>query len=333
VGLAESLVSAAGAAPLDRRTLARAYRDLADALRAAGDLEGALAAIEKGTPLVRERMKSEPDSLSARQSVAVVAIRTGDILMRRGDVARASELFREVVDIHRATARADPANGAVRDEIASASTRLCEALLLLKRTGDAGPVCREAYEITIESWREHPTDEYAWGAAIGHSWMAKWCEAKGDAAAARRHHAESLRIYEDLGRRRPTAEFRAGLAEGHRFMGDFLASQGARRAAADHLRQAIGHFEAMAEANPEDYENSLSLAGAAGAAARVVDRLGERAAACSLAAQAEAHFERLSARHPLPAPPARDRALLAPLLEACGPEDAVSPSAARRRGL
>jgi tetratricopeptide (TPR) repeat protein/tRNA A-37 threonylcarbamoyl transferase component Bud32 len=332
VKLAESLAGAPHAELQDRRTLSRAYRDLADALRLAGDLEGALAAIGKAEPVIREQLKSEPGSLAARQSAAVLAVRTGDILMRRGDVEGARARFQEAADIHHASARADPANGAVRDEIASASTRLCEALLLLGRVEAAGPVCREAYQITIASWRDHPTDEYAWGAAIGHSWMAKWFEAARDPAAARRHHAEALRIYEGLFRRQPIAEFEGGLAEAHRFMGDFLASQGSLAGAADHLREGARHFRALSEANPEDEDTRAALAGTAGAAARVAERLGDRQA-CALAAQAEGHFSRLAARHPLAAPVSRERALLAPLLARCAPAGAVSPFPAERRGL
>jgi non-specific serine/threonine protein kinase/serine/threonine-protein kinase len=333
VSLAEVLAGD-GAEPLDKRTLARAYRDQADALRAAGDLEGALAAVEKAAPVVRQRLREEPDSLASRQSMAVLLVRMGDILMRRGEPARAAAAFHEVVAIHRASARADPANGAVRDEISTASTRLCEALLVLGRTDEARSVCREAYDISQESWRAHPTDEYAWGAAIGHSWLARWQEAAGDAAAARRHHAESLRIYEDLGRRKPTAEFRAGLAEGHRFMGDFLAGQGDLAGAADHLGAAVAHFAALAEADPEDYENRLALAGAHGAAARVAARRRLTGEACRLAEAAAADYQRLGARYPVPPPVTRERAGIEPLLAPCAASPpALSPVSGKRRVL
>jgi tetratricopeptide (TPR) repeat protein len=333
VSLAETL-AADGAEPLDGRTLARAYRDQADALRAAGDLEGALAAVEKAAPVVRQRLREEPDSLASRQSMAVVLVRTGDILMRRGQPARAAAAFQEVVDIHRVSARADPANGAVRDEIATASTRLCEALLVLGRTAEARPACREAYDISQESWRAHPTDEYAWGAAIAHSWLARWQEAAGDAAAARRHHAESLRIFEDLARRKPTAEFRAGLAEGHRFLGDFLAGRGDLAGAAHHLGAAVSHFAALAEADPEDHENRQALAGATAAAARVAARRRQTAEACRLARAAAEDYRRLAARFPVPPPLARERAGVEPLLAPCAASPpAVSPVSAKGRVL
>jgi non-specific serine/threonine protein kinase/serine/threonine-protein kinase len=331
VRMAEELAASPGAETPDRAALARAHRDLADALRLAGDLAGALATIEKSAPFLRQQMRDDPNSVYARQTVAILDVRTGDILMHMGETARARELFQEAVDINRALSRADPANGVARDDVASASTRLCEALLLLGRTADAGPVCREACEITVESWRSNPSDEYAWGAAIGHSWMAKWFESAGDAAAAGRHYHESLRIFAELAKRKPTPEFRWGLADGQWTLGRFLADQGRLRESAARYREARAILEALAEADPADYETALSLARCEGAAARVEWRLGERSAACRLAAHAAQQFQSLEGRHAIPAPALGDRSDLESFLRAC--PAAVSPPAPIRRVL
>jgi tetratricopeptide (TPR) repeat protein/tRNA A-37 threonylcarbamoyl transferase component Bud32 len=333
VRMAESLAASPRAADSDRVLLARAYRDLGDALRMAGDLEGALVALGQSEPLVRQRLKDEPGSVDALQNVAKMNIRTGDILMHKGDWAAARERFQEAVEIQRGLARADPANGVARDEVASGSTRLCEALLLLSRAAEAGPACRDGYEIGLESWRANPTDEYAWAAAIGHSWMARWCGAVRDASGARKHHLDAVRIFGGLAERKPTAEFKAGLAEEHRGFAGFLESQGALAEASDHYRAALTLFQGVADADPEDYESRLALAQSLGGAARAREGLGGHPDACVLAFRASQEFGRVDAKHPLPSHAVRDRALLAPLLKACTPAGGVSPSSGIRRGL
>jgi non-specific serine/threonine protein kinase/serine/threonine-protein kinase len=316
VEMAESLVASRAAVPSDSDLLARTYRDLADTLRLAGDLDGSLQAIGRAEPLVHERLGREPASVEARQQVASLAIRKGDILNHRGDPASARGPYQEALDIRLGVMKDDPANGVARDEVASASTRLCEVLLLLGQTREAGGPCRQAYEIGLQMWRANPSDEFAWGAALGHSWMAKWCEAAKDAPLARHHHEEALRIFRELVARKPTAEFRAGLAEEHRAHADTLASGGALAEASRHYREAIAIFRSIADADPEDYESRLALAQALGGSARVAERSG-RADACALAGQASREFAQVDSKHPLPTYAAAARRSLDPLTRAC----------------
>jgi non-specific serine/threonine protein kinase/serine/threonine-protein kinase len=330
--IALSLASGPGAEPADRLALGRALRDHAEALRQAGDLAGALDRLARAEPIMAERLAREPESPAAKKGVAVLAIRSGDLWMHAGEPERALRQFRRALQLDRELAAADPADGVARDDIASASTRICEALLQLGRPAEARPACQEALEIGLASWQANPTDEYAWGAALGHQWMGRYFLAVRDAGRARRHLVTGHDLVRALRARNPNADYDVALGDAHVALAELNAAEGRAPEAQASYREAIALYRSAGANDPADYEGRLrlaeTLAAAAGAPAVAL------ADACGSVREASALLDSLSARHPLPGPGVGLRARLAARLATCGgagaeSADRMSPSAAR----
>jgi tetratricopeptide (TPR) repeat protein len=90
--------------------LSLAHEKLGNALRAQGNMRGALSAFREALAIQQRLMAADPSNLSWQRDLGVSYERLGDVLRLQGDLPAALAAFRERLAISERLALADPSN-------------------------------------------------------------------------------------------------------------------------------------------------------------------------------------------------------------------------------
>ena len=198
-----------------------------------------------------------PESLSGdelyRRSQAMYQI--GQIRQAEGNLAAASEAYRDSVSFGQQAVARDPANGEWQSGLGTAHFYVAE---VLRVEGDLDGAMREhnAYRDLAQRLvdREPQNERWLLELSYGQGAVAAVREAAGDLANARRDLESALAIKQDLLRRNPAdVERQQAVATGHNRLGAVVDKLGDIDAALRHYLADLDIRRALVASQPENF--------------------------------------------------------------------------------
>ena len=204
LALMQGLVAIAPDDAANLRQLGSAYQKLANTLGNPnapnlGDLQGALAALERSGAAFRRGIELYPNNALFRRNLAVVHSNTADVLSGMGRRAEALARQREALAIFEGMAAADPANVAAKNDVAISLSKVAEMLSSGGRPGEAVRQYERALEIHQALAAGDP-DNAAFTAEVASDYnrLATAEVALGDRTRALAHHSRAVEISREL---------------------------------------------------------------------------------------------------------------------------------------
>ena len=204
LALMQGLVAIAPDDAANLRQLGSAYQKLANTLGNPnapnlGDLQGALAALDRSGAAFRRGIELYPENALFRRNLAVVHSNTADVLSGMGRRPDALARQREALAIFEALAEADPANVAAKNDVAISVSKVAEMLTAAGQPREAVREYARALDIHQALAAGDP-DNAALKAEVASDYnrLATAEVALGDRDRALAHHSRAVDISREL---------------------------------------------------------------------------------------------------------------------------------------
>jgi serine/threonine-protein kinase len=196
------------------------------------ELEAAQRQFQSYLDVARRLVDLDPARADWQREVAYANSNIASVLQARGQLDVALDRFRECLQVERTLLGRAPDDAELTRAVASSHNAIAVVLMLRGRLNEAGAEFGAERAILEEQVRRAPDNTgFRWRLMVTHSYLGDLSAARGEAAAARQHYADAIRLSTDLTARDPANRtWQRDLARNLYKTGLSLSQDDARRA-------------------------------------------------------------------------------------------------------
>ena len=246
-----------------QRDLSVSQNKVGDALRAQGDLAGALESYRAGLDTTEKLAARDASNAVWQRDLAISHERIGDTLTAEGDLGGALASYRKGLAIHEALAKRNPSDSEGQRDLSVSDNKIGDALRNGGEPAEALKSYRAGLAIMEALTAKDPSNtQWLRDLAISHERIGNVLRIQGDETEALASYRKSLAIHEQLAARDlSNTVWQLDVSIGNERIGDMLASQGNLAEALKSYRTSLGTRERLVARDPSnsDWQRDLSV--------------------------------------------------------------------------
>ena len=236
---------------------------MGDALRAQGDLAGALKSYRQALDIIQRLAAADPSNANWQRDLSVSHIKLGDALSAQGDLPSALKAYRQALDTSQRLADAEPSNAGWQRDLSVSHIKLGDALRAQGDLAGALKFFRQACNISQRLAAADPSNaDWQSDLSVSQSKLGDVLRAQGDLVGALKSYRQACNISQRLAAADPSnADWQHDLSVSHNKLGVVLGAQGDLAGALKAYRQALEICQRLADADPSNagWQRDLSV--------------------------------------------------------------------------